>query len=129
MFDIIDYIIDHGVEVTLKYDIEFNTITIVQKKEGLERKCRFDMCDRQRHPDILEIALHDGYKDLMANIYKHKLGTTCPFGHDDCIHDPAYLKAYHPAYYEHLFGNISVQDALKMSCLISCQGYDDEDKC
>lgn len=33
MFDIIDFIIDHGVEVTLKYDIAFRTVTIIQKKK------------------------------------------------------------------------------------------------
>ena len=128
MFDIINFIIDHGVEVTLKYDIAFRAVTIIQKKEDHERKFRFDLYDRERHPDVLEIALCEGYKDLEADIYKHKLGTTCPMGHEDCIHDPAYIKAYHPAYYEHLFGNNSVQDASRMSCFISCQGYDYEDK-
>lgn len=128
MFDIIDFIINHGVEVTLKYDNVFRAVTIIQKKEDHERKIRFDMHDRQRYPHILEIALRDGYRDLMANVYKDKLGSTCPMGYKDCIHDPAYIKAYHPAYYEHLFGDNPVQDASRISCFVRCQGYDYEDK-
>lgn len=128
MFDIIDFIINHGVEVTLKYDIVFRNVTIIQKKEDHERKFRFDLCDRERHPDVLEIALREGYKDLEADIRKHKIGSTCPIGYKDCIHDPAYIKAYHPAYYELLFGDRSVEAASRMSCYISCQGYDNADK-
>ena len=48
MFDIIDFIINHGVEVTLKYDNVFRTVTITQKKEDHERKFRFDLYDRER---------------------------------------------------------------------------------
>ena len=56
---------------------------------------------------------------------------TCPFGMDDCVGDPAYIKYHYPDWYKELYGDISPEEASKQSCssyehFWEC--YDDEDK-
>ena len=58
---------------------------------------------------------------------------TCKFGFSDCIHDPGYIFANYPDWYEELYGNKDIADAAKekngcgMCTEKHCQ-YDDEDK-
>lgn len=58
---------------------------------------------------------------------------TCKFGYENCIHDPAYIKATYPEWYERLYGGLSPETAAK--CEGGCSActedncyYDDEDK-
>ena len=58
---------------------------------------------------------------------------TCKFGCEDCIHDPAYIKATYPEWYERLYGGLDPETAAK--CEGGCSActedncyYDDEDK-
>lgn len=57
---------------------------------------------------------------------------TCPHGYEDCIHDPAYIKATYPKWYSELFGDAEPAD---VACSTGPEGYckkgeryDDEDK-
>lgn len=54
---------------------------------------------------------------------------TCPQGFSDCIYDPAYIKCYHPKFYEKLYGELTPEEASKESCSADNEYcYDDEDK-
>lgn len=59
---------------------------------------------------------------------------TCTMGFDDCIHDPAYIKATYPDWYKELYGDLSVENACchEDSPCVDCTEhhcyYDDEDK-
>ena len=58
---------------------------------------------------------------------------TCKFGCEDCIHDPAYIKATYPEWYERLYGGLSPEAAAKcedgcVACTEDNCYYDDEDK-
>lgn len=58
---------------------------------------------------------------------------TCKFGWDNCIHDPAYIKATYPEWYERLYGGLSPEAAAKceggcVACTEDNCYYDDEDK-
>lgn len=61
---------------------------------------------------------------------------TCPRGYIDCIHDPAYIKAHHPEYYQNLYGDLTPEQASMKSCQKRVKEdpneeyycYDDEDK-
>lgn len=58
---------------------------------------------------------------------------TCKFGCDDCICDPAYIKATYPEWYERLHGGLSPEVAAKCegSCAVCTEDdclYDNEDK-
>ena len=53
---------------------------------------------------------------------------TCPYGYEDCISDPAYIREYHPKWWEEL-GMPTVcecADEYEEGC--HCRYYDDEDK-
>ena len=58
---------------------------------------------------------------------------TCKFGCEDCIHDPAYIKATYPEWYNELFSELSPEEAA-LDCLHDCEYctdgdcYDDEYK-
>ena len=67
----------------------------------------------------------------------------CPFGYTDCINDPAYIKWYHPDWYQDIYGkNIKPDGAIRINgCMThwknhleddeqfgDCPWYDDEDK-
>lgn len=60
---------------------------------------------------------------------------TCPRGYDDCVNDPAYIKFYHPKWYEALYGDktpiqaaASCREAVKEDPDMEYYCYDDEDK-
>ena len=55
----------------------------------------------------------------------------CPYGLYDCIHDPGYLIKSCPDWYKELYGDNSLEEAVKIGCLPHCKDgsdYDDEDK-
>lgn len=57
---------------------------------------------------------------------------SCQFGFKDCIFDPAYIKYKDPNWYKEKYGNLTLHEAMKISCkeCIKENGlyYDDEDK-
>lgn len=58
---------------------------------------------------------------------------TCKFGWDDCISDPAYIKATYPDWYKELYGDMTPEEAALedrgcCSCSEEYCHYDDEDK-
>lgn len=61
---------------------------------------------------------------------------TCPRGYDDCVYDPAYIKAFHPEYYQNLYGDLTPEQASERCCAKRVEEdpdeaydcYDDEDK-
>lgn len=48
MFDVVNFIVDHGVEVTLKYDIAFRNVTITQKKKKTTNENSDSTCTTER---------------------------------------------------------------------------------
>lgn len=62
----------------------------------------------------------------------------CPRGYEDCVGDPAYIKATHPNWYHKLYGDKTPEEALEEEggCLerfredpqMEAYCYDDEDK-
>lgn len=61
-----------------------------------------------------------------------KYTPTCPHGYDDCIYDPAYIKASSPEWYVTLYGDKApeevARDAGSCGRCIDGEFYDDEDK-
>ena len=53
---------------------------------------------------------------------------TCPYGYEDCISDPAYIRAYHPKWWEELGMPTECENADEYEESCSCRWYDDEDK-
>ena len=53
---------------------------------------------------------------------------TCPYGYVDCISDPAYIRCYHPKWWEELGMPIECECADEYEEGCSCRYYDDEDK-
>lgn len=53
---------------------------------------------------------------------------TCPYGYEDCISDPAYIRAYHPKWWEELGMPTECENADEYEEGCSCRWYDDEDK-
>lgn len=59
---------------------------------------------------------------------------TCPYGYDDCISDPAYIKYNYPNWYKELYGDKTVEEAGERCRKYHdadskfCDSYDDEDK-
>ena len=49
----------------------------------------------------------------------------CPFGYDDCVWDPAYIKANYPEWYAKLYGDKTPEE---VGCDTNSCFYDDEDK-
>ena len=49
----------------------------------------------------------------------------CPFGYDDCVWDPAYIKANYPEWYTKLYGDKTPEE---VGCDTDSCFYDDEDK-
>ena len=61
-----------------------------------------------------------------------KYKPTCRYGCDDCIYDPAYIKATYPKWYAELYGEQSPEEAAQdpRGCMLckDSDRYDDEDK-
>lgn len=56
---------------------------------------------------------------------------TCPFGYNDCISDPAYIRTYHPEWWIELGRPTqcgSEYNQEEADAMGWCQYYDDEDK-
>ena len=73
------------------------------------------------------------YRDF-GRFYK-EYEPSCPYGYDDCISDPAYIKHYYPDWYKDLYGDAHINEVRKNRCFPlhrnypdRCPNYDDEDK-
>ena len=53
---------------------------------------------------------------------------TCPYGYEDCINDPAYIREYHPKWWEELGMPTECECADEYEEGCHCRYYDDEDK-
>ena len=54
---------------------------------------------------------------------------TCPQGYCDCVYDPAYIKFYHPEWYEKQYEDMTPEEVAKKHCDKEDKYcYDDEDK-
>ena len=53
---------------------------------------------------------------------------TCPYGYEDCISDPAYIREYHPKRWEELGMPTECECADEYEEGCHCRYYDDEDK-
>lgn len=73
---------------------------------------------------LMEQALYK-VKDL---IKKPDYIPSCPYGYEDCISDPAYIRWNHPKWWEELGMPTECSQAKKYEEDCSCQWYDDEDK-
>lgn len=53
---------------------------------------------------------------------------TCPYGYEDCISDPAYIRCYHFKWWEELGMPTECECADEYEEDCHCRYYDDEDK-
>ena len=53
---------------------------------------------------------------------------TCPYGYEDCISDPAYIREYYPKWWEELGMPTECECADEYEEGCHCRYYDDEDK-
>jgi hypothetical protein len=73
---------------------------------------------------LMEQALYK-VKDL---IKKPNYIPSCPYGYRDCISDPAYIRCYHPEWWEELGMPTECECADEYEEGCHCRYYDDEDK-
>ena len=111
------------------------------KNKYLEAKKKLDIStiDEENNMDEYEPACPLGYdvcvdgpgcKGCKYSRYddEDEYEPTCPLGYDDCVRDPAYIKHFHPDWYEKLYGNKSPEEVAKEKCNTPFGCYDDEDK-
>ena len=67
-------------------------------------------------------------RNLDFSDYFKAYNPTCRFGHDDCIHDPAYIFCYHKRWYHELWGDIPPHEVEDCCQCNDGEFYDDEDK-
>jgi len=80
-----------------------------------------DSCKTCRNnPDYIK------YYQMRSNFKEYDI--TCPKGFEDCVYDPVYIKTYHPEWYKRLYGDITPEEASKISCDVNDSCYDNEDK-
>jgi hypothetical protein len=118
---------------TMKDGVEYFTISALGLKEILSED--FNVKDEVKpdQPVVTESTLSETI--AMEGPYKFKriiYIPTCRYGCDDCIHDPAYIKATYPDWYAELYGKQSPEEAAKdprgCAACSDANGYDDEDK-
>lgn len=76
------------------------------------------------------------YQELLSKLksFYMEYEPACPYGYEDCVSDPAYIKYYYPDWYKELYGEISPKEAIsKKNCwdeddMQFCKWYDNEDK-
>ena len=73
------------------------------------------------------------YKDYPKRSKFIEYKITCPKGYAYCVHDPAYIKFYHPEWYAELYGDKTPKEIMEVcsSCNRGeefCDDYDDEDR-
>ena len=73
---------------------------------------------------LIESAVHQA----KGIVRKPDYIPTCPYGYEDCISDPAYIRCYHPKWWEELGMPTECSQAKHYEEDCSCQWYDDEDK-
>jgi hypothetical protein len=83
------------------------------------------LCIQRRQQEenqmVAEAVTH--FNGLSKTIVTDKGYTpSCPYGYDDCVLDPIYIKFYHPKWYEDLGSPTSCNECKDGS------EYDDEDK-
>lgn len=87
------------------------------------------LAEQKKVEGLVETMVMEGPNQFKTVYYK----PTCKFGCDDCICDPAYIKATYPKWYERLHGGLSPEVAAECegSCAVCTEDdclYDNEDK-
>jgi hypothetical protein len=85
--------------------------------------------EQKKLEGLVETMVMEGSNQFKTVYYK----PTCKFGCEDCICDPAYIKATYPEWYERLHGGLSPEIAAECegSCGVCTEDdclYDNEDK-
>ena len=73
---------------------------------------------------LIEKVVHTARTRLEPERYE----PTCPYGYEDCISDPAYIREYHPKWWEELGMPTECSQAKGWEAGGRCCYYDDEDK-
>lgn len=104
------------------------------------RTNKMTRCDKCVAPKDLCIKCRENpiYAEVPQYSQFRAYNPVCPRGYKDCISDPAYLKCYHPAWYQTLYGDLTPVQALEVTngCMDAVRKdpdehfycYDDEDK-
>lgn len=106
---------------------------IINKTEGRSSRCNVCVSNKSRCTECRENPI---YENVPTRSLFQAYIPTCPRGYVDCIHDPAYLKVFHPEYYQDLYGSLTPKQASEQTCskLVledpdeEYYCYDDEDK-
>ena len=61
-------------------------------------------------------------------LYQPPYTPSCPYGYEDCVSDPAYIRWNHPEWWEELGMPTECSKAKEYEEGCSCRYYDDEDK-
>lgn len=97
-------------------------------------------CDKCVAPKSLCIKCRENpiYAEVPQYSQFRVYNPVCPRGYTDCVGDPAYIKCYHPSWYQKLYGDLTPVQALEVpnGCMDSVRKdpdehfycYDDEDK-
>lgn len=118
----------NGFDVTISTepaDEEFDTLKVL--KVEIVNTDKKEEADEEDEFKLFTLAM-EGPNEFQKVGYV----PTCRHGCDDCIHDPAYIKATYPEWYAELYGPKTPKEAAQDSrgCAMCKEGelYDDEDK-
>ena len=107
---------DTGDLYTLKPFPKGDPCQMYDKCVNKDKKC--DYCQINKANKVNHFRYY--YKDYVP---------VCPQGWDDCVCDPAYIKATYPEWYKELYGDMTPEKAAKKHCDPTDEYcYDDEDK-
>ena len=109
-------------------------------KEIIDELCRLrsdlDVGNIRRPQDEIDkmiLALTCVIKDLMETDSWEEASRryipVCPKGFVDCVYDPAYIKYYHPQWYDRIYNGLTPQEAADIYCSereASCYDYEDK---
>ena len=99
------------------------------KCDKLQAATHQSIPDASKEAPLPTTLVMEGSDQFKTVAYK----PTCRHGQEDCIHDPAYIKATYPEWYADLYGDIEPECAAlyERGCALCTDAhwlYDDEDK-
>ena len=96
-----------------------------------ENRCEGCYTDRSECINCIDNPI---YENVPRKSLYSWMKPVCPYGYQNCIYDPGYIKKIYPEEYARQFGNIPPDQAVETSMCIACfecknsPYYDDEDK-
>ena len=116
IYDLIEFCLNKNIPVSVS--VPLLKTPELAKKYILDLKKESRRCSSCIYKEELCISCSENpiYKNIPRNskfaLYKH----TCPYGHKDCVNDPAYIKFFHKNIYKNLYKDLSPEQVSEIEC-------------